>query len=59
MEEAHLRKRLGWGPVPQVVVDIFRIEDGKLAEHWDVIHEEIFTEKTISGEAMFSETVAA
>jgi predicted SnoaL-like aldol condensation-catalyzing enzyme len=31
----------GWGPKPQIVVDMFRIEDGKLAEHWDVLQEEI------------------
>lgn len=30
----------GWGPKPQVVVDMFRIENGKLAEHWDVLQEE-------------------
>ncbi len=30
----------GWGPKPQVVVDIFRIENGLLAEHWDVLQEE-------------------
>lgn len=30
----------GWGPKPQVVVDIFRIEDGLLAEHWDVLQDE-------------------
>ena len=31
----------GWGPKPQVVVDLFRIENGKLAEHWDVLQEEV------------------
>ena len=31
----------GWGPKPQVVVDMFRIENGKLAEHWDVLQEEV------------------
>ena len=30
----------GWSASPQVVVDIFRIEDGKLAEHWDVLQDE-------------------
>lgn len=30
----------GWAEAPQVVVDIFRVEDGKLAEHWDVLQNE-------------------
>ena len=30
----------GWAPTPQIVVDIFRIEDGLLAEHWDVLQDE-------------------
>lgn len=31
----------GWAPAPQVVVDLFRIEGGKLAEHWDVLQDEV------------------
>lgn len=31
----------GWADEPQIVVDIFRIEDGKLAEHWDVLQNEV------------------
>lgn len=31
----------GWSDAPQVVVDIFRIEGGKLAEHWDVLQDEV------------------
>jgi predicted SnoaL-like aldol condensation-catalyzing enzyme len=27
----------GWADEPQVVVDIFRVEGGKLVEHWDVL----------------------
>lgn len=30
----------GWGDEPQIVVDIFRIENGRLAEHWDVLQNE-------------------
>lgn len=44
----------GWAPNPQVVVDIFRIEDGRLAEHWDVLQDEMPVKGTKSGEAMFS-----
>ena len=31
----------GWADSPQIVVDIFRIEDGRLAEHWDVLQNEV------------------
>ena len=31
----------GWGPKPMVAVDIFRVEDGKVVEHWDVLQEEV------------------
>lgn len=38
---------------PQVVVDLFRIADGKLAEHWDVLQDEIPAESAVAGLAMF------
>jgi hypothetical protein len=31
----------GWGPKPMVAVDIFRIADGRVVEHWDVMQEEV------------------
>src|SRR5271170_3813438 len=31
----------GWGPKPMVAVDIFRVVDGQLVEHWDVLQEEV------------------
>lgn len=43
----------GWAAAPQVVVDLFRIEDGKLAEHWDVLQDEVPAEATLTGVAMF------
>lgn len=42
----------GWAPTPQVVVDLFRIQDGKLAEHWDVLQDE--AQAPVGGVAMFS-----
>ena len=27
----------GWGPKPMMAVDIFRVANGKIAEHWDVV----------------------
>lgn len=44
----------GWGPVPVIVADIFRLEDGKIAEHWDVVQEEVPASKSASGNAMTS-----
>lgn len=31
----------GWAEEPQIVVDIFRVEGGKLMEHWDVLQDEV------------------
>jgi len=44
----------GWGPAPVIVVDIFRLEDGKIAEHWDVVQEEVPASRSASGNAMTS-----
>ena len=43
----------GLAPKPLIAVDIFRIEDGKLAEHWDVLREEFPAEQTESKNPMF------
>ncbi|MGM8227400.1 nuclear transport factor 2 family protein [Cellvibrio sp. ARAG 10.3] len=43
----------GWADVPQVVIDLFRIEDGKLAEHWDVLQNEVPVTATLGGISMF------
>jgi predicted SnoaL-like aldol condensation-catalyzing enzyme len=45
---------VGWGPKPLVAVDIFKVKDGKVVEHWDVMQEEVPAEKTASGNPMFS-----
>lgn len=37
----------GWGPQPMVVFDIFRLQKGKMVEHWDVMLPQV--EKTVSG----------
>ena len=46
----------GWGPKPMVAVDIFRVEDGKVVEHWDVMQEEVSAADTVSGNGMFTKT---
>ena len=37
-----------------VAVDIFRLEDGKVVEHWDVMQEEVPASATASGNPMFT-----
>ena len=46
----------GWGPKPMVAVDIFRVENGKVVEHWDVLQEEVSAADTASGNAMFTKS---
>src|ERR1700684_2001299 len=40
-------------PANWIVVDIVRMENGFLAEHWDVIEDEATREKSASGQPMF------
>lgn len=44
----------GWGLAPVIVVDIFRMEDGKIAEHWDVVQLEVPASESANGNAMNS-----
>jgi predicted SnoaL-like aldol condensation-catalyzing enzyme len=44
----------GLGPKPMVAGDIFRVIDGKVAEHWDVMQEEVPVAAILSGNSMFS-----
>ena len=39
------------GPTPMIAVDIFRVVDGKIVEHWDVLQPE--EQQTASGRPMF------
>ncbi len=43
----------GWGPKPVIAVDIFRVADGKVAEHWDVMQEEVPAAQSANGNGMF------
>lgn len=40
-------------PAPWIVVDIVRVENGILVEHWDVIQDEATREQSKSGNPMF------
>jgi hypothetical protein len=42
-------------PANWIVVDIVRLEDGVLAEHWDVIQDEATREQSRSGLPMFGD----
>jgi len=44
---------LGEGAPNWVAVDIVRLEDGLLVEHWDVIEEEVTREQSKGGHPMF------
>ena len=43
-------------PANWIVVDIVRLENGRLAEHWDVIEDEVTKEASASGLPMFGDT---
>ena len=43
-------------PVNWIAVDIVRIEDGILVEHWDVIQDEATKKQSKSGNSMFGAT---
>ena len=46
----------GFGaPVNWIAADILRIEDGLLAEHWDIIQDEARKEQSKSGNPMFGD----
>jgi predicted SnoaL-like aldol condensation-catalyzing enzyme len=40
-------------PADWIVADVVRIEDGLLAEHWDVIQDEATRDESVSGLPMF------
>jgi predicted SnoaL-like aldol condensation-catalyzing enzyme len=45
---------VGWARDPMVAVDIFRVENGRLVEHWDVMQAEVPAHETKSKNAMFT-----
>lgn len=49
----------GWAEAPQVVVDVFRIEDDRLAEHWDVLQTEVPARSAVGAMAMFDPAESA
>ena len=45
---------VGWGPKPLVAVDIFKVNNGKVVEHWEVMQQEVPASATASGNPMFT-----
>lgn len=42
-----------WSGKTMIAVDIFRLENGKVVEHWDVMQEEVPANESANGNAMF------
>lgn len=42
-----------WFGKTMIAVDIFRLDNGKIVEHWDVMQEEVTADKSANGNAMF------
>ena len=43
-------------PVASIAADVVRVEDGRLAEHWDVLQDEATEAESKSGRPMFGTT---
>jgi predicted SnoaL-like aldol condensation-catalyzing enzyme len=42
-----------WSGKNMIAVDIFKIENGKITEHWDVMQEEVLAAQSANGNDMF------
>ncbi|MGU7784262.1 nuclear transport factor 2 family protein [Burkholderia sp. PU8-34] len=54
----HTRYTDSASPTALIGVDIVRIEDGKLVEHWDVLQDEAKRDESAGGYPMFGDTFA-
>ena len=45
---------IGWGSKPLVAVDVFRVANGKIAEHWNVMQEEVPAAQSANGNSMLT-----
>ena len=46
-------------PASWIAADVVRFEDGKLAEHWDVLQDEVTEAQSVSGLPMFGDRFPA
>jgi predicted SnoaL-like aldol condensation-catalyzing enzyme len=56
---AHGRFSGSGRPAAWIAADVVRFEDGKLAEHWDVLQDEATQAQSVSGLPMFGKTFPA
>jgi predicted SnoaL-like aldol condensation-catalyzing enzyme len=56
---AHGRFSGNGRPAAWIAADVVRLEDGKLAEHWDVLQDEATQAQSVSGLPMFGERFPA
>src|SRR5271169_6370608 len=56
---AHGRFSGNGRPAAWIAADVVRIEDGKLAEHWDVLQDEATKAESVSGLPMFGDRFPA
>ena len=56
---AHGRFSGGGRPAAWIAADVLRIEDGRLAEHWDVLQDEATKAESLSGMPMFGDSFPA
>ncbi|KHK57899.1 hypothetical protein PI87_05575 [Ralstonia sp. A12] len=54
----HSRYTSSATPAAMIAMDILRIEDGKLVEHWDVLQDEATRSESAGGHPMFGSTFA-
>ncbi|RKP46951.1 nuclear transport factor 2 family protein [Trinickia fusca] len=52
----HSRYTSSANPAAMIALDILRIEDGKLVEHWDVLQDEATRSESAGGHPMFGDT---
>jgi predicted SnoaL-like aldol condensation-catalyzing enzyme len=52
----HSRYTSSAQPAAMIALDILRIEDGKLVEHWDVLQDEPTRSESAGGHPMFGNT---
>ena len=52
---AHGRFSGSGRPAAWIAADVVRFEDGKLAEHWDVLQDEVTAAQSVSGLPMFGD----
>ena len=56
---AHGRFSGNGRPAAWIAADVVRVEDGKLAEHWDVLQDEATKAESVSGLPMFGDRFPA